>query len=144
MTRIGFGGNATPVATIEDISGLLIDSFVKHRSFVGAKTIGIIADAINCESLRKKREYLYFSVAAPGLVSIPKVGLISNLRKPAWNSMRLLASTISLLSMVLFILKCITDNLVSWGNKVEAIKGWLSLKWSVTWMSEGTSRTTFT
>jgi hypothetical protein len=126
--RIGLGGITTPVATIEEISGFLIDSGVKHSSLQGEKIIGQVADAIYCWSSLKNLENLYFSVAAPGFVSFPKVGLKVNLRNPAWNSMSDFASTMSLFSRVLFILKCITESLHSFGNRVLAIRGCFRVK----------------
>lgn len=144
MIRMGLGGMTTPVATIEDTLGYLIDSGVKHMILQGSKIIGQIADAIKGPSSLKQREYLYFSVAAPGLVSIPKAGLMVTLRNPQWNSINVFEGTTSLFSKVLLILKCMTDNLHSLGNKVLAINFWLRVKQLAASMSEGTSKTIFT
>lgn len=64
---------------------------------------------------------LYFSVAAPGLVSEEKIGLHSNLRKPQWNSINRFEGTMSLFSTERLILKDIVDTFASLGNKVERI-----------------------
>lgn len=62
---------------------------------------------------------LYFSVFAPGLVSVEKIGLQGNLLKPQWNSISVFDGTTSLFSTVLLILKDIVESLASLGNRVE-------------------------
>ena len=123
MILIGFGGITIPVAMMEEGVGSLIDFSVKQSTLHGANIIGQITEATRSPSLRRKREYLYFSVAAPGLVSKLKVGLTYMRRKPAWNSMRVFEGTISLFSRVRLSLKCITESLASFGNIVDAMMG---------------------
>lgn len=102
---------------------------MKQRILHGLKTIGqyIVAMAALSSFLRNLIN-LYFSVAAPGFVSCEKRGLLENLRKPQWNSIRVFEGTASLFSVVRLILKCIVESFVSWGNKVDKITAWFIAK----------------
>jgi len=64
---------------------------------------------------------LYFSVAAPGLVSAEKIGLHGNLLKPQWNSMSCFEGTTSLFSIVRIILNDMVETLASLGKRVDKI-----------------------
>ena len=115
----GLGGITTPVATVISTLPDFRDYSVKHKTLHGANIIGQIAVATEAMSLRKNLMNLSFSVVDPGFVSALKIGFNLIRLNPQWNSIIVLDGITSLLSNVRLILKCIVDNLHSWGNRVD-------------------------